>query len=150
MTDTSESTSNFSKKSLKPITKSGVIKHYGRRMKLNCRHGYNILIFDNGTVDTSDDDIDKHCILEFTSMAPGHVRIKGVEANLFLAMDKTGHLYGEVNNFIQFFYIFYLLIFHSCFSLILPKNPQFLLNNQKVRTVHIYLLSIKKKNGMLL
>lgn len=72
------------------------IKHYGRRMKLNCRHGYNILIFPNGTVTSSDDDIDSHCILEFTSMLPGHVRIKGVEANLYLAMNKDGKLYGEV------------------------------------------------------
>lgn len=104
MTDTSESTSNYSKKSPKQITASGAIKHYGRRMKLNCRHGYNILIFENGTVATSDDDVDKHCILEFTSMAPGHVRIKGVEANLFLAMNKNGHLYGEVNIFNNNFY----------------------------------------------
>lgn len=102
MTNSPESTSNCSKSSLKPITTSGVLKHYGRRMKLNCRHGYNILIYENGTVATSDDDIDKHCILEFTSMAPGHVRIKGVEANLYLAMDKTGHIYGEVNKLIQF------------------------------------------------
>jgi len=81
-----------------------VIKHYGRRMKLNCRHGYNILILQNGTVSSSDDDIDSHCIMEFTSMSPGHVRIRGVEANLFLAMNKDGLLYGEVgilfNNFI--------------------------------------------------
>lgn len=77
---------------------SNTIKHYGRRMKLNCRHGYNILIFPNGIVTSSDDDIDNHCIMEFTSMFPGHVRIKGVEANLFLAMNKNGQLYGEVNN----------------------------------------------------
>lgn len=72
------------------------IKHYGRRIKLNCRHGYNILIYPNGTVTSSDDDTDNHCIMEFTSMLPGHVRIKGVEANLFLAMNKDGKLYGEV------------------------------------------------------
>lgn len=78
--------------------KPNTIKHYGRRMKLNCRHGYNILIFPNGTVASSNDDIDSHCIMEFTSMSPGRVRIKGVKANLFLAMDEKGQLYGEVNN----------------------------------------------------
>ncbi|XP_026813074.1 fibroblast growth factor 10-like isoform X3 [Rhopalosiphum maidis] len=66
-------------------------------MKLNCRHGYNILILQNGKVSSSDDDIDSHCIMEFTSMSPGHVRIKGVEANLFLAMNKDGLLYGEAD-----------------------------------------------------
>lgn len=75
---------------------ASALKHYGRRMKLNCRHGYNILIFPDGTVSTSDDDVDNHCVMEFTSMSPGHIRIKGVEANLFLAMDKNGRLYGEV------------------------------------------------------
>lgn len=78
------------------IVDTRVIKHYGRRMKLNCRHGYNILILQNGKVSSSDDDIDSHCVMEFTSMSPGHVRIRGVEANLFLAMNKDGLLYGEV------------------------------------------------------
>lgn len=82
---------------LNTATVTNTIKHYGRRMKLNCRHGYNILIFPNGVVTCSDDDIDKHCIMEFTSIFPGHVRIKGVEANMFLAMNKNGQLYGEVN-----------------------------------------------------
>lgn len=85
--------SGHSRNNQKP---KAITKHYGRRMKLNCRHGYNILIFPDGTVSTSDDDVDNHCILEFTSMLPGHVRIKGVHANLFLAMDKNGMLYGEV------------------------------------------------------
>lgn len=78
------------------IVDTRVIKHYGRRMKLNCRHGYNILILQNGIVSSSDDDVDSHCVMEFTSMSPGHVRIRGVEANLFLAMNKDGLLYGEV------------------------------------------------------
>lgn len=86
-----------SQKNQKPvIIDTRVIKHYGRRMKLNCRHGYNILILQNGKVSSSDDDIDSHCVMEFTSMSPGHVRIRGVEANLFLAMNKDGLLYGEV------------------------------------------------------
>lgn len=87
-----------SQKNQKPvIIDTRVIKHYGRRMKLNCRHGYNILILQNGKVSSSDDDIDSHCIMEFTSMSPGHVRIRGVEANLFLAMNKDGLLYGEAD-----------------------------------------------------
>lgn len=91
------SNENYCQKDHKPnTTTSRILKHYGRRMKLNCRHGYNILILSNGTVSTSDDDIDGHCIMEFTSMSPGHVRIRGVEANMFLAMDNNGLLYGEV------------------------------------------------------
>ncbi|VVC45678.1 Cytokine IL1/FGF,Fibroblast growth factor family [Cinara cedri] len=85
---------NYCQKNQKLNVTSGTMKH-GRRMKLNCRHGYNILIFSNGTVSTSDDDIDNHCILEITSISPGLVRIKGVEADLFLAMDNKGLLYGE-------------------------------------------------------
>lgn len=77
--------------------RSVTTKHYGHRKKLNCRHGYNIFIYPNGTVKASNDDSDKHCVMEFTSMLPGHVRIKGVEANLFLAMDRNGLLYGEVH-----------------------------------------------------
>lgn len=92
------------------IIDSRVLKHYGRRMKLNCRHGYNILILQNGKVSSSDDDIDSHCVMEFTSMFPGHVRIRGVEANLFLAMNKDGLLYGEVrivfNNFFKVYNLF--------------------------------------------
>lgn len=65
-------------------------------MKLNCRHGYNLAILPDGTVSSSDDSSNKFCILEFTSMFPGHVRIKGVEANLYLAMNKQSKLYGEV------------------------------------------------------
>lgn len=91
------SNENYCPKNHKPNATLETMKHYGRRMKLNCRHGYNILIFSNGTVSTSDDDIDSHCLMEFTSMSPGHVRIRGVEANLFLAMDNNGLLYGEVN-----------------------------------------------------
>lgn len=96
MTNANVSTSFCSQKNRKPITVSGAMKHYGRRMKLNCRHGYSILICDDGTVSASDDDIDRHCIMEFTSERPGYVRIRGVEANLFLSMDKNGQLYGEV------------------------------------------------------
>lgn len=88
---------NENRKPSDGVTAPGTLKHYGRRMKLNCRHGYNILIFPDGTVCTSDDDTDGHCVMEFTSMSPGHVRIKGVRANAFLAMDKNGRLYAEVH-----------------------------------------------------
>lgn len=59
-------------------------------------------MYPDGTVNASNDDSDNHCILEFTSMLPGHVRIKGVEANLYLAMDRNGLLYGEVHLKIYF------------------------------------------------
>lgn len=36
-------------------------------------------------------------ILEFSSAGLGEVRIRSVEANLYLAMNQNGNLYGEVN-----------------------------------------------------
>jgi len=107
LSNANASTSHSSQKNQKPvIINKRVIRHYGRRMKLNCRHGYNILILQNGRVSSSDDDIDSHCIMEFTSISPGHVRIKGIQANLFLAMNKDGLLYGEVG-------IAYLIVFYK-------------------------------------
>ncbi|XP_050532405.1 fibroblast growth factor 1-like [Daktulosphaira vitifoliae] len=73
------------------------MRHYGRRMKLNCRSGYCLAILPDGTVTSSDDDLNKFCVIEFTSMLPGHVRIRGVESNLYLAMNKQSILYGESN-----------------------------------------------------
>lgn len=106
MANAKASTVHYSQNDQKP---TGAMKHYGRRMKLHCEHDYNLLIFGNQTVSTSDDDIDKHCIMEFTSVAIGHVRIRGVEANLFLAMNKYGLLYGEVH--ILYNLVFKLIIY---------------------------------------
>jgi len=110
LTNAKVSTVSYSQKNQIP---AGAMKHYGRRMKLHCEHHYNLLIFGNQTVTTSDDDIDKHCIMEFTSVAVGHVRIRGVEANLFLAMNKDGLLYGEVD--ISYYCVFLKLIIHNFF-----------------------------------
>lgn len=124
MANAKMSNSCYSQKNKKPIMTAVAMKHYGRRMKLNCRHGYSILICDDGIVTTSDDDIDRHCIMEFTSERPGYVRIRGVEANLFLAMNKNGQLYGEVY-ILHRFVLFLKVIIYITFSLILSTSPQF-------------------------
>lgn len=124
MTNAKMANSCYSQKNKKKIIAAATIKHYGRRMKLNCRHGYSVLICDNGIVTTTDDDIDHHCIMEFTSERPGYVRIRGVEANLFLAMDKNGQLYGEVY-ILYCFILFFKLIISINFSLILSARPRF-------------------------
>lgn len=135
-----------SQKNQRSSTSASTLKHYGRRMKLYCRHGYNILVFPNGTVSSSDDDKDSHCIMEFTSMSPGHVRIKGVEANLFLAMNKNGLLYGEVLILLTLGY-FLKIINHVIFSRIQQKVLLFSLNNQEGLTAHICLININVKTG---
>lgn len=44
------------------------------------------------------EEYDPHSVLEFTSSdPPGAFRIRGVEADLYLAMDEKGRVYGEKN-----------------------------------------------------
>ncbi|KAK7595279.1 hypothetical protein V9T40_013104 [Parthenolecanium corni] len=70
-------------------------KHYGPRMRLYCRTGFCITILADGTV--IGDPLANHTsgVLEFTSAGIGEIRIRGVEANLYLAMNAKGSLYGE-------------------------------------------------------
>lgn len=67
------------------------------------RHNMTLLVMEDGTVKgLSDQDqypssgVNKNAILEFIpTKPPGAFRIRGVEANLYLAMDSKGKLYGE-------------------------------------------------------
>jgi len=72
--------------------------HYGRRMMLFCRSGSYLSIFPGGKVVGLQQLDSKYARVEFTSgQEYGHVRIRGVEANLYLAMNSKGFLYGEEN-----------------------------------------------------
>ncbi|XP_046670412.1 fibroblast growth factor 1-like [Homalodisca vitripennis] len=72
--------------------------HYGRRMQLYCRTGYNLVINEDATVEGIDADMDACAIMEFTSVDfGGLVRIRGIKSNYYLAMNKKGRLYGEPN-----------------------------------------------------
>ncbi|KAK9502288.1 hypothetical protein O3M35_011086 [Rhynocoris fuscipes] len=73
--------------------------HYGHRMQLYCRNGLHLIINSNGTVEGDNDDSNPYAIMEFTSAGFGEVKIRGVEANLYLAFNRKGRLYGEVNPF---------------------------------------------------
>ncbi|XP_054272190.1 fibroblast growth factor 9-like isoform X2 [Macrosteles quadrilineatus] len=69
--------------------------HYGRRMQLYCRTGFNLVIRE---VEGVDEDMNQFAVLEFTSAGfGGLVRIRGVNSSLYLAMNKKGRLFGEPN-----------------------------------------------------
>ncbi|XP_014254541.1 fibroblast growth factor 1-like [Cimex lectularius] len=72
-------------------------QHYGKRKQLYCRTGYFLAIMQDGTVAGIDEDMHPNAIVEFTTVKAGEVRIRGTKANLYLAMNKTGRLYGEAN-----------------------------------------------------
>ncbi|XP_075227068.1 fibroblast growth factor 1-like [Lycorma delicatula] len=70
---------------------------YGFRMRLYCRTGFHLIILPDGKVQGTEDETNKYAIMEFSSAGIGEVRIRGEEANLYLAMNKKGKLYGEPN-----------------------------------------------------
>ncbi|XP_065201992.1 fibroblast growth factor 1-like isoform X2 [Planococcus citri] len=72
-------------------------KHYGPRVRLHCRTGYSLVILPNGIVTTDQYANNQAGVLEFSSAGIGEVRIRGVQANLYLAMNENGNLYGEEN-----------------------------------------------------
>ncbi|KAK3925862.1 Fibroblast growth factor 1 [Frankliniella fusca] len=76
---------------------AGLNPVYGNRMKLYCRTGYHLSIGPKGRVTGTTNPTDKYAVLEFSSVTNGEVRIRGVEANLFLAMNRQGKLYGQAN-----------------------------------------------------
>eukprot|EP00095_Tigriopus_kingsejongensis_P007514 maker-scaffold103_size370364-snap-gene-1.19 protein:Tk07514 transcript:maker-scaffold103_size370364-snap-gene-1.19-mRNA-1 annotation:"heparin-binding growth factor 1" len=76
-------------------------EHHPLRLIQN-RHGYHLTIHQDGSVSGTKEDFDKFSVLEFTpSDPPGAFRIRGVESDLYLAMNDKGCLYGEKNRQIQ-------------------------------------------------
>ncbi|XP_073990722.1 fibroblast growth factor 1-like [Rhodnius prolixus] len=73
--------------------------HYGPRMQLFCRNGYHLIIRSDGSVLGDNDDSNPYAIMEFTSAGFGEVKIRGIQANLYLAFNKKGQLYGEIDPF---------------------------------------------------
>ncbi|RZF39974.1 hypothetical protein LSTR_LSTR002377 [Laodelphax striatellus] len=70
--------------------------NYGFRMQLYSRTGFHLAIFPDGRVKGVDEDCYKYAILELSSAGSvNEVRIRGIETNLYLAMNREGGLYGE-------------------------------------------------------
>ena len=62
------------------------------------RHGQTLAIMNNGEVRgvAEEAPANKNAVLEFIpTEPPGAYRIRGIQANLYLAMDAKGKLYGE-------------------------------------------------------
>ncbi|RZC32117.1 FGF domain containing protein [Asbolus verrucosus] len=69
---------------------------YGTKMQLYSKTKHHLSVYPDGVVRGTPDDNDLHTFLKLTSAGyPGHVRIKGLLSNLYVAMDKKGRLYGE-------------------------------------------------------
>ncbi|XP_008196985.1 fibroblast growth factor 1 [Tribolium castaneum] len=69
---------------------------FGTKMQLYSRTRHNLAVYPDGEVRGTPDDDDLHTYLEVMSAGhPGHVRIKGLLTNLYVAMDPKGRLYGE-------------------------------------------------------
>ncbi|CAG9856540.1 unnamed protein product [Phyllotreta striolata] len=68
----------------------------GPKMQLLCKTGYLLAVYPDGKVRGTADSNDLHTYLElFSAGHPGHVRIKGLLTNLYVAMNRRGRLYGE-------------------------------------------------------
>ncbi|CAG9812664.1 unnamed protein product [Phaedon cochleariae] len=70
----------------------------GGKMQLFCRTGYYLAIYPDGKVRGTEDENDMHTYLEVVSAGySSHVKIRGLLTNLFIATNKRGALYGEVD-----------------------------------------------------
>ncbi|XP_018574813.1 fibroblast growth factor 1-like [Anoplophora glabripennis] len=71
----------------------------GNKMQLYSKTGHHLAIYPDGSVKGTSDENDLHTYLEVVSAGfPGHVKIKGMLTNLYVAMNKKGMLYGEPNS----------------------------------------------------
>ncbi|CAH1106625.1 unnamed protein product [Psylliodes chrysocephalus] len=70
----------------------------GAKMQLYCKTGHHLAIYPDGKVRGTGDENDLHTYLELSAAGyPGHVRIRGLLTNLYIAMDRRGRLYGEAD-----------------------------------------------------
>ncbi|XP_056633331.1 uncharacterized protein LOC130442944 [Diorhabda sublineata] len=71
---------------------------FGSKMQLFSQTGYHLAVYPDGKIRGTPDENDLHTFLELTSAGyPGHVRIKALLTNLYIAMDRRGKLYGEAD-----------------------------------------------------
>ncbi|KAG5885638.1 hypothetical protein JTB14_012068 [Gonioctena quinquepunctata] len=70
----------------------------GAKMQLYSKTGYHLAIYPDGKVRGTHDDNDVHTYLEILSSGyPGHIKIRGLLTNLFIAINKKGRMYGEAD-----------------------------------------------------
>ncbi|XP_067134776.1 fibroblast growth factor 1-like isoform X1 [Centruroides vittatus] len=80
-----------------PIENEDQIPPHHGPIKQLYANGYNLSIETDGTVRGTEEHYSKWAILEISSPGPAEVRIKGVESQLYLAMDENGELYGSAD-----------------------------------------------------
>ncbi|XP_032664859.1 fibroblast growth factor 1-like [Odontomachus brunneus] len=68
-----------------------------RAIKLYCRTGYHLAITPSGRVRGLYGNNESHVLLHVISVSFGIIKIQSVETRLYLAFNKKGRLYGEVN-----------------------------------------------------
>lgn len=72
-------------------------RHLGPIKQLYASTGYNLSIHSDGSIRGTNEPYNKWAVLELSSPATGEVRIRGVEANLYLAMNDRGRLYAKAD-----------------------------------------------------
>lgn len=70
---------------------------WSTRKQLYCKTRYNLAIDETGNVYGTKEPYSPNAILQFTSVAPTEVQMRGVNTGFYLAMDRKGNLYGEHN-----------------------------------------------------
>ncbi|KAJ8972687.1 hypothetical protein NQ317_001708, partial [Molorchus minor] len=72
---------------------------FGNKMQLFSKTGHHLAVYPDGTVKGTPDENDLHTYLEVQSADfPGHVKIKGLLANMYVGMDYKGRLYAEADS----------------------------------------------------
>lgn len=71
---------------------------WGPIKQLYCRSGFHLVISKKGKVRGTRKAYHKYAVLEFSSDAPGEVRILGKHSGYYLAMTQKGKLYGELES----------------------------------------------------
>ncbi|KAJ8916827.1 hypothetical protein NQ315_005834, partial [Exocentrus adspersus] len=90
----SSSSSTTSHINLRPTRVGNPV--YGSKMQLYSMTGHHLAVYPDGIVKGTPDENDLHTYLELVSAGfPGHVKIKGMLANMYVAMDAKGRLYAE-------------------------------------------------------
>nr|XP_023024745.1 fibroblast growth factor 1-like [Leptinotarsa decemlineata] len=70
----------------------------GAKMQLFSKTGYHLAVYPDGKVRGTLDENDIHTYLEIVSAGyPGHIKIRGLLTNLYIAMNRKGRIYGDAD-----------------------------------------------------